>query len=421
MNVKAQMQTMGIAARKAATQINKASTQLKNSALVAIANQIAAQREFLLAENQKDLAAARENSISDALLDRLTFTDARFDSMVEGCLQVAKLDDPIGQISDMSYRPNGLQIGKMRAPLGVIGIIYESRPNVTIDAASLCLKSGNAVILRGGSESIYSNRALAQCIEAGLESVGLPKDVVQLVPTTDRAAVGELITMNEYIDVIIPRGVLSLTSRITKEATIPVIKHLDGNCHVYIDETAERQMAIDIAFNAKCNRYAVCNAMETLLIAELIAADLLPELAAMYQQAGVELRGCEKTTTLLPNLYTVSPATEDDWYTEYVGPILAIKIVSGVEDAIAHINHYGSKHTDVIVTESHSRGQQFLREVDSSSVMINASPRFADGFEFGLGAEIGISTDKLHARGPVGLEGLTSQKYVVLGSGQVRQ
>jgi glutamate-5-semialdehyde dehydrogenase len=421
MNVKAQMQTMGIAARKAATQINKASTQLKNSALVAIANQIAAQREFLLAENQKDLAAARENSISDALLDRLTFTDARFDSMVEGCLQVAKLDDPIGQISDMSYRPNGLQIGKMRAPLGVIGIIYESRPNVTIDAASLCLKSGNAVILRGGSESIYSNRALAQCIEAGLESVGLPKDVVQLVPTTDRAAVGELITMNEYIDVIIPRGGLSLTSRITKEATIPVIKHLDGNCHVYIDETAERQMAIDIAFNAKCNRYAVCNAMETLLIAEPIAADLLPELAAMYQQAGVELRGCEKTTTLLSNLYTVVPATEDDWYTEYVGPILAIKIVPGVEDAIAHINHYGSKHTDVIVTESHSRGQQFLREVDSSSVMINASPRFADGFEFGLGAEIGISTDKLHARGPVGLEGLTSQKYVVLGSGQVRQ
>jgi len=421
MNVKTQMQAMGIAARKAATQINKASTQLKNSALVAIANQITAQREFLLAENQKDLAIARENGISDALLDRLTFTDARFDSMVEGCLQVAKLDDPIGQISDMSYRPNGLQIGKMRAPLGVIGIIYESRPNVTVDAASLCLKSGNAVILRGGSESIHSNRALAQCIEAGLESVGLPKDVVQLVPTTDRAAVGELITMNKYIDVIIPRGGLSLTSRIATEATIPVIKHLDGNCHVYIDETADRRMAIDIAFNAKCNRYAVCNAMETLLIAEPIAPDLLPELAAMYQQAGVELRGCEKTTTLLSNLCTVLPATEDDWYTEYVAPILAIKVVAGVEDAIAHINHYGSKHTDVIVTESHSRGQQFLREVDSSSVMINASPRFADGFEFGLGAEIGISTDKLHARGPVGLEGLTSQKYVVLGSGQVRQ
>tara|TARA_R110002073_G_scaffold333870_1_gene522191 strand:- start:4752 stop:6017 length:1266 start_codon:yes stop_codon:yes gene_type:complete len=421
MNVKAQMQAMGIAARTAAAQINKAPTQLKNAALLAIANQITAQRDYLLAENQKDLAAARDNGIADALLDRLTFTDARFDSMVEGCLQVAKLDDPIGEISDMAFQPNGLQIGKMRAPLGVIGIIYESRPNVTIDAASLCLKSGNAVILRGGSESIHSNRALAQCIETGLESVGLPKEVVQLVSTTDRAAVGELITMNDYVDVIIPRGGLSLTSRIAKEASIPVIKHLDGNCHVYIDETAQRQMALDIAFNAKCNRYAVCNAMETLLVSEAVAADILPELAKIYQEAGVELRGCEKTTTLLSNVCTVLPASEDDWYTEYVAPILAIKVVAGVDDAIAHINHYGSKHTDVIVTEHHSRGQQFLREVDSSSVMINASPRFADGFEFGLGAEIGISTDKLHARGPVGLEGLTSQKYVVLGSGQVRQ
>ena len=415
------MQAMGIAARTAAAQINKAPTQLKNAALLAIANQITAQRDYLLAENQKDLAAARDNGIADALLDRLTFTDARFDSMVEGCLQVAKLDDPIGEISDMAFQPNGLQIGKMRAPLGVIGIIYESRPNVTIDAASLCLKSGNAVILRGGSESIHSNRALAQCIETGLESVGLPKEVVQLVPTTDRAAVGELITMNDYVDVIIPRGGLGLTSRIAKEASIPVIKHLDGNCHVYIDETAQRQMALDIAFNAKCNRYAVCNAMETLLVSEAVAADILPELAKIYQEAGVELRGCEKTTTLLSNVCTVLPASEDDWYTEYVAPILAIKVVAGVDDAIAHINHYGSKHTDVIVTEHHSRGQQFLREVDSSSVMINASPRFADGFEFGLGAEIGISTDKLHARGPVGLEGLTSQKYVVLGSGQVRQ
>ena len=415
------MQAMGIAARTAAAQINKAPTQLKNAALLAIANQITAQRDYLLAENQKDLAAARDNGIADALLDRLTFTDARFDSMVEGCLQVAKLDDPIGEISDMAFQPNGLQIGKMRAPLGVIGIIYESRPNVTIDAASLCLKSGNAVILRGGSESIHSNRALAQCIETGLESVGLPKEVVQLVPTTDRAAVGELITMNDYVDVIIPRGGLGLTSRIAKEASIPVIKHLDGNCHVYIDETAQRQMALDIAFNAKCNRYAVCNAMETLLVSETVAADILPELAKIYQEAGVELRGCEKTTTLLSNVCTVLPASEDDWYTEYVAPILAIKVVAGVDDAIAHINHYGSKHTDVIVTEHHSRSQQFLREVDSSSVMINASPRFADGFEFGLGAEIGISTDKLHARGPVGLEGLTSQKYVVLGSGQVRQ
>jgi glutamate-5-semialdehyde dehydrogenase len=421
MSVKAQMQAIGVAARKASIQINKASTELKNSALLAIADQIVAQRVLLLAENQKDLEAARENGIADALLDRLMFTDARFDSMVEGCLQVASLNDPIGEISDMAFQPNGLQIGKMRAPLGVIGIIYESRPNVTVDAASLCLKSGNAVILRGGSESIHSNQALARCIEAALESVGLPKEVVQLVPTTDRAAVGELITMNEYVDVIVPRGGLSLTSRIAKEASIPVIKHLDGNCHVYIDDSAERQMAIDIAFNAKCNRYAVCNAMETLLVAEAIAADVLPELANRYLAEAVELRGCAQTSKLLSNICPVIAATEDDWYTEYVGPVLAIKVVAGLDEAISHINHYGSKHTDVIVTESYRHGQQFLREVDSSSVMINASPRFADGFEYGLGAEIGISTDKLHARGPVGLEGLTSQKYVVLGSGQVRQ
>lgn len=421
MNIQAQMRAMGVAARKAASEINKASTGLKNSALLAIANQIAAQRDYLLSENQKDLVAAKENGIDDAMLDRLTFTDARFDAMVEGCLQVAKLDDPVGEISDLAFQPNGLQIGKMRAPLGVIGIIYESRPNVTIDAASLCLKSGNAAILRGGSESIHSNRALALCIEAGLESVGLPKEAVQLVPTTDRSAVGELITMNEFVDVIVPRGGLSLTSRIAKEATIPVIKHLDGNCHVYVDETAERQMAMDIAFNAKCSRYAVCNAMETLLVAESAAANILPDLAERYVKEGVELRGCEQTQKLLSNICEVKPASEDDWFTEYVAPILAIKLVSGLDEAISHINHYGSKHTDVIVTESYSCGQRFIREVDSSSVMINASPRFADGFEYGLGAEIGISTDKLHARGPVGLEGLTSQKYVVLGSGQVRQ
>jgi glutamate-5-semialdehyde dehydrogenase len=421
MNVHEQMRAMGVAARKAAAEINKASTGLKNSALLAIANQITAQRDYLLAENQKDLVAAKENGIDEAMLDRLTFTDARFDSMVEGCLQVAKLDDPVGEISDLAFQPNGLQIGKMRAPLGVIGIIYESRPNVTIDAASLCLKSGNAAILRGGSECIYSNRALAQCIEMGLESVGLPREAVQLVATTDRAAVGELITMNEFVDVIVPRGGLSLTSRIASEATIPVIKHLDGNCHVYVDESAERQMAIDIAFNAKCSRYAVCNAMETLLVAAPVAADLLPDLAALYVKEGVELRGCDKTQTILSNICQVNPASEDDWFTEYVGPILAIKVVGDLDEAITHINHYGSKHTDVIVTESHSRAQRFLREVDSSSVMINASPRFADGFEYGLGAEIGISTDKLHARGPVGLEGLTSQKYVVLGSGQIRQ
>ncbi len=421
MNIQEQMQALGQSARAAATEINRASSAVKNAALLAIANEISSQKPMLLEENAKDLKAAKENGISDALLDRLTFTDARFDSMVEGCVQVAKLPDPVGEISGMAYQPNGLQIGKMRTPLGVIGIIYESRPNVTIDAASLCLKSGNACILRGGSESIHSNRALANCIAKGLESVGLPAEVVQLVPTTDRAAVGELITMNEFVDVIIPRGGLSLTSRIANEATIPVIKHLDGNCHVYLDDSADRQMAIDIAFNAKCNRYAVCNAMETLLVARSRAAELLPELTEKYITEGVELRGCEETVKLLSNACQVNAASEDDWYTEYVGPVLAIKIVDGVSEAITHINRYGSKHTDSIITESYTNGQRFLREVDSSSVMINASPRFADGFEYGLGAEIGISTDKLHARGPVGLEGLTSEKYVVLGSGQVRQ
>lgn len=421
MDVKALMQEIGAAARTASTEINKASTGLKNSALIAIANQISQQKPALLAENEKDLEQARKNGIAEAMLDRLKFTDARFDAMVEGCLQVAKLDDPVGEISDLSYKPNGLQIGKMRAPLGVIGIIYESRPNVTIDAASLCLKSGNAVILRGGSESIHSNRALAACIADGLESVGLPKDVVQLVPVTDRAAVGELITMKAYVDVIVPRGGLSLTTRISEEATIPVIKHLDGNCHVYIEASASKSMAIEIAVNAKCNRYAVCNAMETLLVDESVSANVLPDLAERYLSEGVELRGCEKTKTLLSNVCQVKLAEEDDWYTEYVAPILAIKIVADIDEAIVHINRYGSKHTDAIVTESHNAGQRFLREVDSSSVMINASPRFADGFEYGLGAEIGISTDKLHARGPVGLEGLTSQKYVVLGNGQVRQ
>ena len=420
MSVQAQMRAMGESAREAAIEINKASTGLKNSALLAIAEQISTQREFLLAENAKDLAAAKQNGIDAAMLDRLTFTEARFDAMVDGCRQVAGLDDPVGEISDLSYKPNGLQIGKMRAPLGVIGIIYESRPNVTVDAACLCLKSGNAAILRGGSECLHSNQALARCIEAGLESVGLPKACVQLVATTDRAAVGELITMNEFIDVIVPRGGLSLTSRIASEATIPVIKHLDGNCHVYVDDTAELQMATEIAFNAKCSRYAVCNAMETLLVSESVAAALLPDLAERYRQEGVELRGCEQTQQILSNVCPVTAATEADWLTEYVGPILAIKVVAGLDAAISHINRYGSKHTDVIVTESHTHSQRFLREVDSSSVMINASPRFADGFEYGLGAEIGISTDKLHARGPVGLEGLTSQKYVVFGTGQVR-
>ena len=419
--VKDTMLEMGIAARSAAVAMNKASTKQKNEALRAIAREILARRANLMLENAKDLDAARANGISDALLDRLTFTQARFDSMVEGLNQVATLSDPIGEISDMSYRPTGIQVGKMRVPLGVIGIIYESRPNVTIDAASLCLKSGNATILRGGSESIHSNRALAQCIQAGLDTAGLPKAAVQVVATTDRAAVGELITLDEYVDVIVPRGGRSLIERITKEATIPVIKHLDGVCHVYLDAEANAEMAIAIAFNAKCNRYAVCNAMETLLVDENVARDILPALANKYVEEGVELRGCAETQNVLANVCDVMLATEEDWYEEYIAPILSIKIVSGLDESIEHINTYGSKHSDTIVTENYSKGRRFLREVDSSSVLINASPRLADGFEFGLGAEIGISTDKLHARGPVGLEGLTSQKYIVFGDGQIRQ
>ena len=419
--VKEIMLDMGIAARSASVEMNRASAEQKNQALIAIATEILARRSELMLENSKDLDAARANGISDALLDRLTFTEARFNTMVEGLEQVAALNDPVGEITDMSFRPTGIQVGKMRVPLGVIGIIYESRPNVTIDAASLCLKSGNATILRGGSESIYSNRALATCIQAGLDSAGLPKAAVQVVATTDRAAVGELITLDQYVDVIVPRGGRSLIERITKEATIPVIKHLDGVCHVYVDADANKEMAIDIAFNAKCNRYAVCNAMETLLVDETIARDVLPELADKYVKEGVELRGCNETQSVLSNVCDVTTATEEDWYEEYIAPILSIKVVSGIDESISHINTYGSKHSDTIVTESYTKGRRFLREVDSSSVLINASPRLADGFEFGLGAEIGISTDKLHARGPVGLEGLTSQKYIVFGDGQIRQ
>jgi len=414
------MLEMGIAARTAAVEMNRAGTEQKNQALMAIAAEIMARRAALMQENLKDLELARKNGISDALLDRLTFTEVRFNTMVEGLEQVAALNDPIGEISDMSFRPTGIQVGKMRVPLGVIGIIYESRPNVTIDAASLCLKSGNATILRGGSESIHSNRALAECIQAGLDSAGLPKAAVQVVATTDRAAVGELITLDQHVDVIVPRGGKSLIERITREATIPVIKHLDGVCHVYVDADANKKMAVEIAFNAKCNRYAVCNAMETLLVDEAIARDVLPELADRYVKEGVELRGCAETRNVLSNVCKVTAASEADWYEEYISPILAIKIVSGLDESIQHINTYGSKHSDAIVTESYIRGRRFLREVDSSSVLINASPRLADGFEFGLGAEIGISTDKLHARGPVGLVGLTSQKYIVFGDGQIR-
>lgn len=420
MTVQEDIRAMGAAARQASVAINKASTAQKNDALLAIGEAILSQREQLFLENKKDLENAEKNGISDALLDRLTFNDARFDTMVAGLQQIANLEDPVGEITDLAFRPSGIQVGKMRTPLGVIGIIYESRPNVTIDAASLCIKSGNATILRGGSESIFSNRALADCIQAGLKAVGLPSEVVQLVPTTDRAAVGEMITLSDYIDIIIPRGGASLIERISAEATIPVIKHLDGICHVFIDGNADRQMAIDIAMNSKCNRYAVCNAMETLLVDKAIAHDLLPELASLYIAEGVELRGCEETVKLLSNVGEIKKATLEDWSTEYVAPILSIKLVAGLDEAITHINKYSSQHTDTIVTDSYENGQRFLREVDSASVLINASTRFADGFEFGLGAEIGISTDKLHARGPVGLHGLTTQKFIVLGSGQVR-
>lgn len=421
MDIKVYMQNMGAAAREAAKATNRASTRQKNDALHAIGDEIRARRDELMLENAKDLAAGREKGMNDALLDRLMFTPVRFDAMVEGLAQVAALNDPVGEISELSYRPSGIQVGRMRTPLGVIGIIYESRPNVTIDAASLCLKSGNAAILRGGSEAIHSNRALAKCVATGIATVGLPETVVQLVMMTDREAVGELITMDEYVDVIVPRGGKGLIDRITRESTIPVIKHLDGICHVYIDDEADRQKAIDIAFNAKCQRYAVCNAMESLLVASPIANDVLPELAGLYVKEGVQLRGCDETVRILSNVCKVETATEEDWRTEYLGPVLSVKVVDGIAEAIEHINTYGSKHTDTIVTENYTRGRRFLKDVDSSSVLVNASPRLADGFEYGLGAEIGISTNKLHARGPVGLEGLTSQKFVVFGDGQIRQ
>lgn len=412
------MQKMGEDARSASRIIARAATESKNRALTEIATVIQQSRQLLRAENDRDLQAGRENRLSDAMLDRLALTDAHIDALVEGLKQVAALADPVGEVSDLKFRPSGIQVGRMRVPLGVVGIIYESRPNVTIDAASLCLKSGNACILRGGSEAIHSNRALANCIQAGLKEAGLPANVVQLVATTDRAAVGELITMDEYVDVIVPRGGKGLIARISAEARIAVIKHLDGICHVYIDDKADRAKAIAIAINAKTQRYGVCNSMETLLVAALVADSILPELADLYSREGVELKGCKRCREILPQIGT---AVEEDWKTEYLAPILSIKVVDGLDEAIDHINRFGSNHTDAIVTEDYSRGRRFLQEVDSSSVLINASTRFSDGFEYGLGAEIGISTGKLHVRGPVGLEGLTSQKYVVLGDGQIRQ
>ncbi|MDX1318821.1 MAG: glutamate-5-semialdehyde dehydrogenase [Oceanospirillum sp.] len=417
MNIKQYMQEMGQNARLASRAIAKADTGLKNKALMATADALNAARPALAAANEKDLENGRNNGLDSALLDRLALTPKVIDTMIEGLRQVAALPDPVGEITDMNYRPSGIQLGKMRVPLGVIGIIYESRPNVTVEAASLCLKSGNAVILRGGSEAIHSNQAIAKCLAAGLEAAGLPAATVQVVETTDRAAVGELITMPEFVDVIVPRGGKGLIERISRDASVPVIKHLDGICHVYIDDQADLEKAVKIAVNAKTHRYGTCNTMETLLVAESVAAQVLPLLAEEYAAKGVELRGCEKTRAILTDAV---PATEEDWSTEYLAPVLAIKVVSSMDEAIDHINDFGSHHTDAIVTENYTLARRFLAEVDSSSVMVNASTRFADGFEYGLGAEIGISTDKIHARGPVGLEGLTSQKYVVYGDGHIR-
>lgn len=418
MDVTAYMAQVGQQARAASRLMAKANTGMKNNALTAIARRVETQREQLMAANRIDLENGEKNGLEPALLDRLELTPARIDTMIEGLHQVSALPDPVGEITGLNYRPSGIQVGKMRVPLGVIGIIYESRPNVTVEAASLCLKSGNATILRGGSEAINSNQAIAQCIKDGLEEAGLPTTAVQVIETTDRAAVGELITMPEYVDVIVPRGGKGLIERISNDARVPVIKHLDGICHVYIDAEADPEKAINIALNAKTHRYGVCNAMETLLVNSTVADLLLPKLAELYAEKGVELRGCEQTLAIINNAI---PATEEDWGTEYLAPILSIRIVEDMDAAIEHINTYSSQHTETIVTENYTLARQFLTEVDSSSVMVNASTRFADGFEYGLGAEIGISTDKIHARGPVGLEGLTSQKYIVLGDGHIRE
>ncbi len=417
MEIEQYMQALGGQARAASRRLSRASTADKDQALMTIAQEIRTQAKVLKSENTLDLANGKEKGLDAALLDRLELTDSRIEAMAEGLEQIANLPDPIGEISNMRYLPSGIQLGQMRVPLGVIGIIYESRPNVTADAAGLCLKSGNATILRGGSEAIHSNQAIAQCIQSGLKQTDLPVEAIQVVETTDRAAVGELITMPDYVDVIVPRGGKSLIERISRDARVPVIKHLDGICHVYIDAKADLAMAEEIAFNAKCHRYGVCNAMETLLVDSSVAGDILPRLASRYQAESVELRGCERTQAILTG---ISTATDEDWDTEYLAPILSIRIVDGVDQAMDHIHQHSSAHTETIVTEDQAVARRFFAEVDSSSVMVNASTRFADGFEYGLGAEIGISTDKLHARGPVGLDGLTSQKWIVLGTGQVR-
>ncbi|EUJ09841.1 glutamate-5-semialdehyde dehydrogenase [Methylophilaceae bacterium 11] len=417
MNIQHYMQQLGQEARQASRAMAKADTQTKNQALLFIAAAIQREAQALLAANQQDIAAAKANGMDDAMLDRLTLTEKSIANMAEGLSQIANLPDPIGEMSDFKYRPSGIQIGKMRVPLGVIGIIYEARPNVTIDAAGLCIKSGNACILRGGSEAIHCNQALAKLVHEGLAKAGLPENAVLVVETTDRAAVGELITMKAFVDVIVPRGGKGLIERISNEARIPVIKHLDGNCHVYVDDDADLQKAVRILENAKTQRLGTCNTAESLLVARSIAHTALPLLAQMLVSKGIEIRGCEETCAIVKEAI---PATEEDFYTEYLDAIISSKVVAGIDEAIAHINQHSSQHTEAIITENYTKAHQFLREVDSSSVMVNASTRFADGFEYGLGAEIGISTDKLHARGPVGLEGLTSLKYVVFGNGEVR-
>ncbi len=424
MDIETYMHTLGRAAREASRAMARAETRVKDLALMKMAAAIERDAERLLAANARDLEAARAAGLSEALIDRLTLTPKTIAGMAEGLRQIAALPDPVGGITDLNYRPSGIQVGRMRVPLGVIGIIYEARPNVTSDAAGLCLKSGNAAILRGGSEALHSNQAIAACVREGLAAAGLPEAAVQVVETADRAAVGHLITMKQYVDVIVPRGGKGLIERVSAEARVPVIKHLHGNCHVYVDDRADAAKAVRIVENAKTQRYGTCNTAESLLVARGIAERLLPELGRMLAGHGVEMRCCPEALAILTRTEIAGarlvPATEADWSEEYLAPIIAVKVVDGLDAAIAHINAYGSQHTDAIVTEDYSRARRFLREVDSSSVMVNASTRFADGFEYGLGAEIGISTDKIHARGPVGLEGLTSQKWVVLGDGHVR-
>lgn len=415
-NITTYMTVLGVNARKASAVLSAVESQLKNDALHTIADELIAQRETLKIENAKDLVAGKEKGLDPAMLDRLAMTDESIEKMAQGLRQIADLSDPVGEITDLKYMPTGIQVGQMRVPLGVIGIIYESRPNVTADAAALCLKSGNATILRGGSEAIHSNKAVANCIQAGLASVGLPAECVQVVETTDRAAVGELLRLKDYVDVIIPRGGKGLIERVSNDSLIPVIKHLDGICHVYIDDDADTDKALKITFNSKSQRYGTCNTLETLLVAKSRAGDMLPQLKTLFDKEGVELRGCDQTQ----NIIECNAATEEDWNTEYLAPILSIKVVDDLDQAITHINQYSSQHTDSIITQDVTKTRRFMREVDSASVMVNASTRFADGFEFGLGAEIGISTDKLHARGPVGLIGLTSLKYVVFGDGHLR-